>query len=159
MQVWIGKRVVQFEGADDIGLHATAEGAKELCEAHARQTTKYGSGSTIERWREVDAAVGDRHFEGDLDRNGPTDLYYIVRPIELDGVTDADQALTAAREDIRARRRHFASLGANEEYLSALDDAYGLVNNRIGEPVNPRCEHGIPLSDLCASAAARAEES
>lgn len=48
-----------------------------------------------------------------------------------------DAALRAAREDIRARRRHFASLKADDQYLNALDDAYGLVNNRIGKAASP----------------------
>jgi hypothetical protein len=40
-------------------------------------------------------------------------------------------ALTEAREDIRARYRIFTDLNADQPYLNALSDAYGLVNNRI----------------------------
>lgn len=40
-------------------------------------------------------------------------------------------ALLGAREDIRDRYREFSRLHADEQYLSALNDAWGLVNNRI----------------------------
>lgn len=40
-------------------------------------------------------------------------------------------ALAEALSDIAARRREFQRLGADNEYISALEDAYGLVNNRL----------------------------
>lgn len=39
----------------------------------------------------------------------------------------------AVRDDIRARRREFRRLNAEQEYLNALDDAYGLAANRARE--------------------------
>jgi hypothetical protein len=44
------------------------------------------------------------------------------------------EALLEAREDIRARRRTFSDLNADPQYLAAMSDAFGLVNNRIAEP-------------------------
>lgn len=41
------------------------------------------------------------------------------------------RALEGARDDIRDRRREFVRLGADGQYLSALDDAWGLVSNRL----------------------------
>jgi hypothetical protein len=41
------------------------------------------------------------------------------------------EALQEAIEDIRERRRRFAGLGCDEQYLLAMDDCFGLVNNRL----------------------------
>jgi hypothetical protein len=43
------------------------------------------------------------------------------------------EALLEAREDIRARRRTFSGLNADPQYLAAMDDAFGLVNNRLSD--------------------------
>lgn len=37
------------------------------------------------------------------------------------------------RDDIQARRREFRRLNADQQYLNALDDAYGLAANRARE--------------------------
>ena len=39
------------------------------------------------------------------------------------------EGAAAVRDDIRARRREFRRLNADQEYLNALDDAYGLAAN------------------------------
>jgi hypothetical protein len=41
------------------------------------------------------------------------------------------EALLEAAHDIRARRREFMRLNADDQYLMALDDAFGLVANRM----------------------------
>jgi len=41
----------------------------------------------------------------------------------------ATEALARVRDDIRARRREFRRLDADEQYLLALDDAYGIAAN------------------------------
>lgn len=40
------------------------------------------------------------------------------------------RALQGAKDDIRARIREFTRLGADPQYLNALNDAWGLVANR-----------------------------
>lgn len=40
------------------------------------------------------------------------------------------EGAAAVRDDIQARRREFRRLNADPQYLNALDDAYGLANNR-----------------------------
>lgn len=40
-------------------------------------------------------------------------------------------ALLGALSDIAARRREFKQIDADDKYLTGLDDAYGLVNNRL----------------------------
>lgn len=42
-----------------------------------------------------------------------------------------EAALAGALEDIRDRRQNFRRLNADPQYLAAMDDAFGLVNNRI----------------------------
>ena len=53
-----------------------------------------------------------------------------------------DRALAEALGDIRARRQEFNRLGAHEQYLMALDDAFGLVNNRLAIVRAARQEQG-----------------
>ena len=54
----------------------------------------------------------------------------------------ADRALAEALADIRTRRQVFNRLGAHEQYLMALDDAFGLVNNRLAIVRAARQERG-----------------
>lgn len=68
------------------------------------------------------------------------DRYWDVVQRHTDHLTEAvadlvrehtDRALAEALADIRTRRQVFNRLGAHEQYLMALDDAFGLVNNRL----------------------------
>lgn len=43
----------------------------------------------------------------------------------------AARALRAAQSDIKARIRHMGRYGASGDYISALNDAWGLLNNRV----------------------------
>lgn len=116
MKVWIATRDEDDRPGRVLGVRGSAEAAKALCQSdHGDKPLDWKPGALDDEWASTSIVTS-----------------YDVHPYDAADVLDADQALTAAREDIRARRRHFASLGANEEYLNALDDAYGLVNNRIG---------------------------
>lgn len=59
---------------------------------------------------------------------------------------DQEAALAGALEDIRERRQNFRRLNADPQYLSALDDAFGLVKNRISA-LTP----AAPAADLAGS--------
>lgn len=55
-----------------------------------------------------------------------------MNPEEHQAVVEkAEASLAGALEDIRERRQNFRRLNADPQYLAAMDDAFGLVNNRI----------------------------
>ena len=56
---------------------------------------------------------------------------YVARIIAAREAAARREALLEAREDIRARRQNFRRLNADPQYLAAMDDAFGLVNNRL----------------------------
>lgn len=51
------------------------------------------------------------------------------------------EALGSAKADIKARITTFRDLGANDEYLNALNDAWGLVANRERAVTPPAPQH------------------
>ncbi|KQP81624.1 hypothetical protein [Aeromicrobium sp. Leaf291] len=67
-----------------------------------------------------------------IERQGVPLVTGYVHPEPPDDDEDtvrAVDALSTAREQIRARRIHFRELGTDDQYLNALDDAFGLVSN------------------------------
>ena len=74
--------------------------------------------------------AGIRHPDAEAIANAPADIAWLLAEVER-LQTAQDAALTGALEDIRERRRNFRRLNADPQYLAAMDDAFGLVNNRV----------------------------
>lgn len=77
------------------------------------------------------------------------------RDAAIDRAEAAGTALTGAREDIQFRRREFLRLDADDEYLTGLDDAFGLVSNRLraltGAPVQTAPHRDLGPVDQAAA--------
>lgn len=76
---------------------------------------------------------------------------HVLYKAAADGEALTDQALREARaqavreakDDIRARIVTFRSLGADDQYLNALNDAWGLVANRERQHHTPASTQGV----------------
>ena len=79
-----------------------------------------------------------REWAGKHADAGHHGVAHVLYKAASDGESLTEQALAearqegaaAVRDDIVARRREFRRLNADQQYLNALDDAFGLAANR-----------------------------
>ena len=88
MKVWIADQVVQYEGSNNLGVHVTEEGAKDLCQTDlaatiAREGYPYAKPGSTLTWGQEPG--DDPAIRGTIGAARFDDYYYYVRPVELSG--------------------------------------------------------------------------